>query len=102
MKQYYIDKFITYCYPYETSKPTKNYGVLTEYMGKYFDRNEIDKIICELITRHPYVENSMRLEIRIMWNDETIYSRGFYHILDLKNDNFIEQTKGSLDIKYEK
>ncbi len=102
MKKYYIDEFIAYCYPYETNKATENYGVLAKYMGKYFNRNEMDKIICELIMKHPYVENSMRLEIRIMYKDERAYMCGFYHILDFQNDNFKEQNRGSLEIKYEK
>ena len=79
MKKYYIDRFIDYCYPHESSRITKCFGVLSEYMGKYFSRNEMDKIICELIMRHPYIENSMHLNISIVWkeNDTT----GFYHIL---------------------
>lgn len=102
MKKYFIDSYITYCYPYETTRKVNDYGVLSKYIGKYFTRDEVDKIICKLITRHPYIENSMRLEIRIMWNNETMYSSGFYHILDFRNDNFENQSKGSLEIKYEK
>lgn len=100
MKKYYIDGLITYCYPYETSKPTKDYGVLSKYIGKYYNRDEIDKIICELITRHPYIEHSMHLKIAIMWTDASIF--GYYHVLDFTNDNDEKQSKGSLEIKYEK
>ena len=100
MKKYYIDDFITYCYPYEVSKSTKNYGVLTQYIGKTFNRNEIDKIICEMIMNHPYIEGSMDLKIRIMWEEEGIM--GYYHSLDFTNDNDEKQNKGSLEIKYEK
>lgn len=100
MKKYFIDGFITYCYPYDVSKATKNYGVLSEYMGKYFNRDEVDKIICELIMKHPYVENSMYLNLSVKWTDENV--TGYYHILNFKNDNYEKQSKGSLEIKYEK
>ena len=100
MKQYFLSDFIYYCYPYETSKITEDYGVLSEYIGKYFNRDEADKIICELIMRHPYIEKSMNLKIQMMWKERNI--TGFYHILDIRNDNYAKQTKGSLEIKYEK
>lgn len=99
MKKYYIDKFITYCYPYDIKRVTKNYGVLSKYMGRYFDRNEMDKIICELIMKHPYIENSMMLEISIMQKDERTIK--FYHSLNFINDNYQKQNKESLEIKYE-
>lgn len=100
MKKYYINDFITYCYPYETSKPTKDYGVLSQYIGKFYNRDEMDKIICELIMRHPYIEHSMRLKISIMWVEKN--TTGYYHIFDFTNDNDEKQSKGSLEIKYEK
>lgn len=100
MKKYYIDDFITYCYPYETRKPTKDYGVLSQYIGKYYNRNKIDKIICELIMKHPYIEHSMRLNISVMWIEGNV--NGYYHTFDFTNDNDEKQSKGSLEIKYEK
>lgn len=100
MKQYYIDKHVTYCYPYETKKLTKEYGVLSKYIGKYFSRDEIDEIICELVMKHPYIENSMMLNLAVMWRDERIV--GYYHTLDFRNDNYEKQNRGSLEIKYEK
>ena len=100
MKKYFIDNFITYCYPYEVSKVTKDYGVLSEYIGKRYNRDEIDKIICELIMKHPYIEHSMRLELFVMWEEKNV--TGYYHILNFKNDNDEKQSKGSLEIKYEK
>lgn len=100
MKKYFIDKHIAYCYPYETSKVTKEYGVLSKYIGKLFTRNEIDKIICELIMKHPYVENSMFLKLSVSWTDGTV--KGYYHIFDFKNDNYKKQNRGSVEIKYEK
>ena len=100
MKKYFIDNFITYCYPYEVSKVTKDYGVLSEYIGKRYNRDEIDKIICELIMKHPYIEHSMWLKLSIMWEKENVI--GYYHILNFENDNDEKQSKGSLEIKYEK
>lgn len=100
MRKYYIDDCITYCYPYETRNRTEEYGVLKEYIGKTFNRDEIDKIICELITRHPYIENAMSLNIRILWTEG--YIGGFYHTFEFSNDNSEKQKRGSLEIKYEK
>lgn len=100
MKQYYINKTISYCYPDDYTRLTKDYGVLKQYMDKKYSREEIDKIICELITKHPYVENAFSLDINIMWETEKI--EGYYHILTFENDNFEQQTKGDLTIKYEK
>ena len=100
MKKYYINNVISYCYPYDYSKRTKDYGVLQQYMGKKYNREEIDKIICELVIRHPYIENSMNLDISIMWENENAI--GYYHILNFRNDNYGNQTKSDLIIKYEK
>lgn len=100
MKKYFIDSHITYCYPYEVDKPIKNHGVLSKYIGKYYTRDEIDKIICELVMRHPYVERAMRVKVNVMWKQGN--TSGYYYILDFENDNYNEQDKGSLEIKYEK
>lgn len=100
MKKYFIDNYITYCYPHEVKHIVKNYGVLSKYMGKQFDRDEADKIICELITRHPYIDNSMALEFRIMREDKNIEE--FYQTVNIRNDNYKKQSKGNLEIKYEK
>lgn len=100
MKKYFIDTFISCCYPYDISRATKNYGILSEYIGKCFDRDEIDKIICELIMRHPYIEYSMYLQLSVQWMDGNM--TGYYHILNFRNDNYGEQNRGSLEIKYEK
>lgn len=98
MKKYFISKTISYCYPYDYSRATTNYGILEQYMGKRYSREEMDKIICELITKHPYIENSMDLGINIMW--ETECAEGFYHMLSFDNDNYEEQPQGDLTIKY--
>ena len=99
MKKYFIDECIFYCYPYETSHKVNDYGVLSKYMGQQFDRNEMDKIICELITRHPYIEHSMSLIIHINWIENNV--TGYYHILSFRNDDCDKQEKGKLEIKYE-
>ena len=100
MKKYFINKIISYCYPFDYSRVTKEYGVLEQYMGKQYNREEIDKIICELITKHPYVEKSMSLDINIMW--ESGNSIGYYHMLTFENDNYKKQEKSNLVIKFEK
>lgn len=99
-KKYFIDTHITYCYPYDTDKIVEEYGVLSEYIGKCYSREEIDKIICEMITRHPYVQKSMFLKIHVMWRDGCM--SGFYHTLTFENDNESNQRRGSAEIKYEK
>lgn len=104
MKKYYIDSYITHYYPYDITRHISDsaFGVLNKYMYKVYTRDEIDAIICELITRHPYIDNSMRLGIRIMWMDEH-NTRGYYHILDIPNDNYEnQQRKINVEIKYEK
>jgi len=95
MKQYFFDKLMFYCYPYGTSQKVPCYGVLDKYMGKKFTRDEIDKIICKLITRHPYVSGSMSLELSISQADSEGNYREYYHILTFKNDKYENQEKGS-------
>lgn len=100
MKKFYIDSHISYCYPYDIEKATKHYGVLSEYIGKYYTRNEIDKIICELIAKRPYIENAMWLKLCVMWREGDIV--GYHHVLTFRNYDCEKQSKGSLEIKYEK
>lgn len=100
MKKYYIDPIITYCYPYDVTQRTKDYGVLSKYIGKKFNRSKMDQIVCEMITRHPYIDHSMCLRIHVMWEENDV--AGFYHMLDFKNDNHDEQSKGTTEIRYEK
>ena len=85
---------------YQTCGVTKDYGVLSDYIGKYYNRDEIDKIICGLIMRHPYIEHSMFLKITVEYTDGNL--TGFYHLLNFENYNDENQSKGSLEIKYEK
>lgn len=108
MKEYYINERMSYCYPFEVSKNTKNYGVLNDYIGKYYTQEEIDEIICEMIKRHPYIENSMKIEIIIerkverYVNGKKSIVRELYHILDFKNYNYKNQKRGGTEINYEK
>ncbi|RHO95795.1 hypothetical protein DW019_11120 [Clostridium sp. AF37-5] len=96
MEEYYInEKSIRYCYPYETDKKVTDYGVLAEYIGKKFSRKEMDKIIAEMILRHPYIDSSMRLYLDVMRN------QSYYHMLVFHNYNYNKQEKGNESIKYE-
>lgn len=105
MKKYYINPHITYCYPYDVTQyidKSEVFGVLEQYMYKVYTRDEIDKIICELIIKHPYIDHSMHIGINIMWMDERNV-RGYYHILNFKNDKYDKQKrKINPIIKYEK
>lgn len=98
-KNYFFDKYITYCFPYETWKTVKNYGVLQKYIDKKYTREEIDKIICEMIANHPYIEGSMFIKIRICKKEK--YGVSYYHLLDFRNYQYERQKKHSLEIKYE-
>ena len=96
---YYIDeKSIRYCYPYGTDQTVKeqNYGVLSNYIGKKFTRDEMDQIIAEMVVKHPYIENSMHLHLAVMRN------RSYYYILDFHNYDYDKQDQGEMNIKYEK
>lgn len=67
-----------YCFPYETCERVKDYGVLQKYIDKKYTREEIDKIICEMIAKHPYIEGSMYLKIKIckkIWSKLLSYFR---------------------------
>ena len=99
MRKYYFRYNMWYCYPCETSKRVEDYGVLSQYVGKLYNRDEIDEIICELITRHPYIEGSMKLEISVMWIDRC---KGFYHSFDFINFDYKKQKCGDTAIKFEK
>lgn len=90
-KQYYVDEHITICYPYETSCTIRRYGVLDGIIGERMSQSEIDKVICEMVTRHPYVSGSMRLHLAVMWEDGNV--NGYYHIFDFANDRYAEQDK---------
>lgn len=105
-KKYFIDSIMKYCYPNETNKIVDDYGVLSQYMGKYYSRDEIDAIICELITEHPYVSGSFRLEMSVMYierfNTGIDGCMGYYHILDFQNFDYKRQKCGDTAIKFEK
>lgn len=96
MEEYYIDEKSIRCqYPYEADKRVTDYGVLTKYIGKKFSRKEMDKIIAEMIIKHPYIDNSKCLHIAVMRN------RSYYHILEFRNYKYENEVKGNTGIKYE-
>lgn len=96
MEKYYIDKnSIRYQYPYEIDKTVTDYGVLSEYIGKEFSREEMDKIIAEMIIKHPYIDNSVRLHLAVMRN------QSYYHILEFHNYKYKSEVKSDKKIKYE-
>ena len=101
MKQYYISDFMFYCYPYETEKIVTDFGVLKEYINKTFDRDVIDKITCELITKHPHIAGSMYLELRVMWEEKGNGS-GVHQNLRFRNYDYKNQNRGCPAIIYEK
>lgn len=87
MRKYYIDS-ISYCFPYETDVYLKNhqdklYGCLLPYMDKEMTEEEADKLICELVMKHPMIEGAMWLEIPVIWKENNLC--GFYHIITIRN-----------------
>lgn len=95
-EEYYIDEnSIRYCYPYETDNKATDYGVLSNYIGKKYSRKEMDKIVAEMILRHPYIKGSMRLHLNVMRN------QSYYHMLTFKNYAYKKQEKDDMSIKYE-
>ena len=104
MKEYfYIEtESIRYCYPYECSKTAKSYGVLEPYIGKHYTREEIDKVIAELITRHPYIEGSMSLHVDIIRKTSPDSLDSYFHMLEFQNYEYGKQEKGDTQIKFEK
>lgn len=106
MEEYYYidDKYITYCYPHGTSKKITTYGVLGQYVGKKYTREEMDKIIAEMVIRHPYIEGSMNVHLNVMKVE--IYKGckycSFYHMLNFYNYNFRKQVVENTAIKWEK
>lgn len=99
MRKYYISDIMRYCYPFGTSKIVENYGALSQYIGKFYSRAEIDRIVCELVTRHPYIEGSMMLSVTVMSCDEY---KEIYHAFDFKNFDYEKQERGDTAIKFEK
>ena len=83
----------------EQIKKVTDYGVLNKYIGKEFSRKEIDKIIAEMILKHPYIDNSKFIELSIM--RKTAEFKSFYHTLNFRNYNYKNQVKGDTTIKYE-
>lgn len=99
-KRYYI-KSGSYCYPHQTSKPIKDWGVLEEYVGTHYTRDDMDKIICELILRHPYISGAMYIEVIIAWSDGK--ASGFYHDLRFRQEpsDYFHQAKDAV-VKFKK
>lgn len=100
MRKYFFDKPMRFYYPCETTQEVKGYGVLAKYMNKQFTRAQMDKIICELITKHPYIEGAVQLKIAVMWTDNG--ATGYYHIFEFDNYNCENQKRTNAIIKYEK
>ena len=98
-RKYFVEKGIEYCYPYGIGKNTKNYGVLIHYIGKEYTRDEIDKIICEMIIKHPYISGSMSLGIIISWREDNV--EGIYQDLNFENIDYRNQSMGCTTIFYE-
>lgn len=101
MNEYFFidEKSIRYCYPYECDKRTTSYGVLDQYVGNKYTREEMDKIIAEMMIRHPYVAGSMRLNLSIMRFHKGL---SFYHSLSFRNYSYLNQEVGNPEIEYEK
>ena len=93
-KKYYVGS-ISYCFPYDFRRTIQSdfggvrheelLGVLKKYSQLSMSEQEADEFICDLIRKHPYMENSMELVICIMRSDGK--SKEFYNIITIKNDH---------------
>lgn len=102
-KVYYIES-VRCCYPFQTEHEVFDYGVLKKYMGKEYNRSEIDKIIAEMIIKHPYIKNAMHVKVCIEYKHiiGTKKSRGIYHNLRFANDNYKNQAEENKNgVQYE-
>lgn len=99
---FYIDEYVTTCYPYESDKSvkTENLGVLSDYMDKTYTRKEIRELMAKLIVQHPYIEGSMRVSISVM-REVTNSHIEFYQTLTFENTEHEEQEIGDKEIKFE-
>lgn len=104
--RFYINGLVDFCYPYKGgSATTAKFGVLRNYYGNLYTQDEIDEIICEMIKRHPYIDNSMDITITIsrkFKDDDGEESSDMYKCLRFPNYNYEFQERGSMKIKYEK
>ena len=97
MKEYYIGSTIKFNTSYNEghSVGDREYGVLSKYIKKRFSRSEINKIIYEMLEKHPYIENSLWLDLTVWWEDGD--KHGCYHHFRFMNDDF----EGKYKVQYE-
>lgn len=63
-----------------------------KFYGRFFSQKEMDRIICEFITRHPYVAGERFLTIHIMKRKPGMPS-DYYHLLSFTNNNAEQQER---------
>ena len=94
LKQYYFDKPMFFTYPGGCSLKVADFGVLQKYIGNYYSKTEMDRIIADMMLKHPYVSGAYELNINISKVVDANTSE-YYHMLTFKNDNCEKQEKGS-------
>ena len=92
MTRYYIAN-ITTCFPFQARQRVneENWGVFAKYYGQNMIEAEIDNVICEIIKKHPFIENAMWLEFHIEWLDDKYIS--IYHNIMIRNNNYPRESK---------
>lgn len=93
LKQYYFDKPMFFTYPGGCSLKVADFGVLQKYIGNYYSKTEMDRIIADMMMKHPYVSGAYELNINISRVVDANTSE-YYHMLKFKNDNYEQQEKG--------
>lgn len=100
---HYRITLISYCFPYGTrnyiysrhgnSKYGQShlYGVLAPYVDRTMTEQEADDFLCEMIRRHPFVDDAMWLEIHVEWFEGN--TSGFYQTLTIRNPNHSSERK---------
>ena len=99
-KKFYFNlNHVQYIYPSQVLKNVPDLGVLNEFKDKFYTEKEVNEIVAMLIQRVPYIPNSMRIKVNVM------YAGSYYHILEFKNIGYSNQTRGTtvdaISYKYE-
>ena len=85
---FYIDfRTIRMIYPRQVSTYVEDYGILEQYKDKKYTLKEINEIVADLVTKTPYINNSMDIKINIMSN------RGYHHMLVIRNYDYDKQER---------
>ena len=94
-KKFYFNlNHVQYIYPSQVLKNVPDLGVLNEFKDKFYTEKEVNEIVAMLIQRVPYIPNSMRIKVNVM------YAGSYYHILEFKNKSIFINKLSIKNCKY--